>query len=125
MVNPFKLIGRGAGIIRYHMEIRGMGIINIQDLFGHNAVRAEKSLDLAINLLPWDEEHTYDRLGFDEKSEPILDVEVPSLSIPVAPGRNIASVVEVAARNHLLKLKGHNSAITIKETLDRRLAGEE
>jgi HPr kinase/phosphorylase len=121
MVTPYRLIGRGAGIIRYHMEIRGLGIINIQDLFGHNAVRAEKSLDLVIDLVHWDEDEQYDRLGFDEARQTILDVEVPCLKIPVAPGRNMASVVEVAARNHLLKAMGRNSAITIKQKLEEKL----
>jgi HPr kinase/phosphorylase len=123
MVNPFKLVGRGAGIIRYHMEIRGLGIINIQDLFGHNAVRVEKSLDIVIELVHWDEDEQYDRLGFDEKRVKILEVEVPCLKIPVAPGRNMATVVEVAARNHLLKAMGRNSAISIKEKLEEKLGG--
>lgn len=121
MITPFLLIGCGTGIIRYHMEIRGLGIINIQDLFGHNAVRAEKSLDLVIDLVHWDEGEQYDRLGFDEKKKKILDVEVPCLKIPVAPGRNMASVVEVAARNHLLKAIGRNSAISIKQKLEEKL----
>ena len=118
---PFRLRGCGAGIIRYHMEIRGLGIINIQDLFGPMAVRAEKALDLVVDLEPWAEGRHYDRLGLDEERYTILDVEVPYLRIPVAAGRNIASVIEVAARNFLLKLMGRNSAVTLKEKLDLKI----
>lgn len=121
LIPPFRLIGRGAGLIRYHMEIRGLGILNIQDLFGITAIRAEKKLDLVVDLVPWIECQTYDRLGIEDERHSILDVEVPYLRIPVAPGRNIASVVEVAARNHLLKSTGHNSAIKLKEQLDSKL----
>jgi len=119
---PFKLIGRGAGLIRYHMELRGLGVLNIQDLFGITSIRAEKDINLVVDLEPWDEAESYDRLGVDEKTFTILDIEVPHLIIPVAPGRNIASVVEVAARNHLLKSMGHNSAIKLKERLEESLS---
>ena len=122
LIPPFRLLGRGAGLIRYHMEIRGLGILNIQDLFGITAIRAEKELDLVVDLVSWTEGLEVDRLGFEEERYPILDVEVPYLRIPVAPGRNIASVVEVAARNHLLKAMGHNSAIRLKERLEEKLA---
>lgn len=121
MIPPFRLVGRGAGLIRYHMEIRGIGILNIQDLFGITAILAEKDVDLVVDLVPWVECQVYDRLGIEEERHTILDVEVPYLRIPVAPGRNIASVVEVAARNHLLKSTGHNSAIRLKEQLDAQL----
>lgn len=119
-----RLLGMGAGIIRYHMEIRGLGIINIQELFGPMAVRAEKGLDLVVDLEFWTEGRNYDRLGLDEEYYTILDVEVPYLKIPVAPGRNIASVVEVAARNWQLKSMGYNSAIALKEKLEAKLGGK-
>lgn len=119
-----RLLGMGAGIIRYHMEIRGLGIINIQDLFGPMAIRAEKGLDLVVDLEFWAEGRDYDRLGLDEERYNILDVEVPYLKIPVAPGRNIASVVEVAARNWQLKMMGLNSAISLKEKLEAKLGGK-
>lgn len=121
LIPPFKLLGRGAGLIRYHMEIRGLGILNIQDLFGITAIRAEKEVELVVDLVSWTEGLEIDRLGFEEERYPILEVEVPYLRIPVAPGRNIASVVEVAARNHLLKAMGHNSAIRLKEQLEEKL----
>jgi HPr kinase/phosphorylase len=108
-------------MIRYHMEIRGLGILNIQELFGISAVCSEKDLDLVVDLVPWEEGREYDRLGLDESRYSVLDVEVPYLQIPVAPGRNMASVVEVAARNHLLKSMGYNSAIRLRDRLDQKL----
>ncbi|NTU60377.1 MAG: HPr(Ser) kinase/phosphatase, partial [Deltaproteobacteria bacterium] len=121
LIPPFHLVGRGEDLIRYHMEIRGLGILNIQDLFGITAIRDEKEVELVIELVPWEEGAEYERLGFDDKRYPILDIEVPYLQIPVGAGRNIAAVIEVAARNHLLKRMGHNSAIRLKERLDEAL----
>jgi HPr kinase/phosphorylase len=124
-VPPFRLEGRGEELIRYHIEIRGIGILNIQDLFGLSAIRDEKDVELVIELVAWGEDEGYERLGFDERTRSILDCEVPYLRIPVGPGRSIASVIEVAARNHLLKRMGHNSAIRLKERLQAALQGEE
>lgn len=121
LLPPFNLMGRGEDLIRYHMEIRGVGILNVRELFGITAIRDEKEVEVVIELVAWEEGADYDRLGFDEKTYAILGVEVPYLRIPVGPGRNISSVVEVAARNHLLKRMGHNSAIHLKERLDRIL----
>ena len=121
---PFRLVGRGEDLIRYHVEIRGVGILNIQDLFGVSAIRDEKDIELVVELVPWSEDEGYERLGFDEHTHSILDCEVPHLRIPVGPGRNISSVIEVAARNHLLKRMGHNSAIRLKERLDAAMQGE-
>lgn len=118
---PFRLVGRGEHLIRYHMEIRGIGILNIQDLFGISAIRDEKDVELVIELVPWEEGQNYERLGFDERTYTILEVDVPHLRVPVAPGRNIASVIEVAARNHLLKTMGHHSAIRLRERLEAKL----
>lgn len=121
LLPPFYLVGRGEELIRYHMEIRGVGILNIRDLFGITAIRDEKEVELVIELVPWDAEGEYDRLGFDERTFNVLGVEVPYLRVPVGAGRNMASVVEVAARNHLLKRMGHNSAIQLKERLEKVL----
>jgi HPr kinase/phosphorylase len=125
LVPPFRLIGNGEELIRYHMEIRGVGILNIQDLFGITAIRDQKDVELVIELVPWKEGDRHERLGFDQMTHSILGVEVPYLRIPVGPGRNISSVVEVAARNHLLKSMGHNSAIRLKERLEAVLQEEE
>jgi HPr kinase/phosphorylase len=125
VVPPFRLIGRGEDLTRYHTEIRGIGILNIRDLFGITAIRDEKDVELVVELVPWKTGEAYERLGFDEKKHPILGVGVPYLRVPVGPGRNIASVIEVAARNHLLKRMGHDSAIRLKERLEAVLLENE
>jgi len=121
---PFRLVGTGLDLIRYHIEIRGIGILDIRELFGITSVRDEKEVELAVELVPWREGEVYERLGLEERTQPILGVEVPYLRIPVAPGRSIASVVEVAARNHLLRRMGHHSAIRLAERLDAALREE-
>lgn len=105
-----KLVGTSPLIVRNHMEIRGLGIINIKDLFGVSAIIAEKQLDFTIKLERWDSEKNYDRLGLDDRTVRILDVEVPVIEMPVTSGRNLATLVEVAVRNHLLKLRGIHAA---------------
>ncbi len=114
--------GSGSGIIRHHMEIRGLGIINIKDLFGVAAIRETKKIELVIELVDWDADDEYERLGLDEQTYEILDTPIPWLRVPVRPGRNIATVVEVAARNQLLKLQGHHSAREFQEKLNRAIA---
>ncbi|HSB81203.1 MAG TPA: hypothetical protein VLM91_20675 [Candidatus Methylomirabilis sp.] len=100
------LMGRGPARIRHLMEIRGLGILSIRDLFGVAAIRYRKRIELVVMLEPWCPEEEYDRLGLDEQTYSILGVDIPMLRIPVSAGRNIAILVEVAARNHLLKLLG-------------------
>ncbi len=104
------LNGTGAEISRYHMELRGLGIINIKDLYGVAAVRERKDVDLVVKLDPWQENKEYDRLGLDEKLYPLLGVELPFIEMPVGPGRNLSILLEVAARHHLLKRKGYHAA---------------
>lgn len=104
------VMGWGPARIRHHMEIRGLGIINIRDMFGVAAIRFRKRIELVIRLETWKPEEEYDRLGLAELTHPILGVEIPMLRIPVSAGRNIAILVEVAARNHLLKLMGVHAA---------------
>jgi HPr kinase/phosphorylase len=118
-----NVLGAGAGIIKHHMEIRGLGIINIKDLFGISAVRDAKKIELVVELCEWDASAEYDRLGLDDQVHVILDVKIPMLSIPVRPGRNISSIIEVAARNQLLKVQGHHSAREFQERLNRAIAG--
>lgn len=114
--------GSGSGIIRHHMEIRGLGIINIKDLFGISAVRDAKKIELVIELAEWDVNEEYDRLGLDELTFKILDAELPLIRLPVRPGRSIATIVEVAARNQLLKFQGHHSAREFQDRLNRAIA---
>jgi len=116
------LIGWASELIKHHMEVRGLGIINIKDMFGVAAVRDDKKIELVIELVRWDQAETHDRLGLDEMVYPILDVPAPLLRIPVSPGRNVSSLIEVAARNRLLQVRGHHSAREFQERLDRALA---
>ena len=116
--------GRSGGILGHHMEIRGLGIINIKDLFGISAVREAKKIELVIELHEWDASVEYDRLGFDEHVENLLEVAVPKLRVPVRPGRNLATLIEVAARNQLLKVQGIHSARAFRDQLHRAMAEE-
>ncbi|HEY0255008.1 MAG TPA: HPr(Ser) kinase/phosphatase, partial [Kofleriaceae bacterium] len=116
-----QLSGRGNGILGHHMEIRGLGIINIKDLYGISAVRDAKVIELVVEMHEWDANVEYDRLGFDDEVEHLLDLSVPKLKLPVRPGRNIATLIEVAARNQLLKAQGIHSARAFRDHLDREL----
>lgn len=116
-----SLYGECASIIKYHMEIRGLGIINIKDLFGVTSVRDQKRIQLVIEMVDWDPKQEYERIGIDEKTYPILNVKLPFLRLPVRPGRSLTSVIEVAARNHLLKLKGYHSAREFEARLAHKL----
>jgi HPr kinase/phosphorylase len=104
------------------MEIRGLGIINIKDLFGVASVRERKKIELVIELVEWDPSREYDRLGVDEAKFSIVGVDVPMSVVPVRPGRNMTTIIEVAARNHLLKLQGHHSAKEFADKLNRAIA---
>ncbi len=117
-----SVYGSGSEIIKHHMEIRGIGIINIKDLFGVSAVRDRKKVEMVVELVEWEDKVEYDRLGVEEQKYAMLDTEVPLLVVPVRPGRNLTTIVEVAARNHLLKLQGHHSAKDFQEKLSRQIA---
>ena len=117
-----SLVGRAAEMIRYHMELRGIGIINIKHLFGVSAVRASKSIELVIELERWDPTKKYDRLGLDGESYAILDRPRPFLRLPVASGRNIALLIEIAARNELLKSQGYDAAKEFALKVDEQIA---
>lgn len=104
------LNGTGSEVSRYHMELRGLGIINIKDLYGVAAVRERKDIELVIRLDVWQEGKDYDRLGLDERTYTILGLERPFIEMPVGPGRNLSVLLEVAARHHLLKRKGYHPA---------------
>lgn len=104
------LVGRGSDFIQYHMEIRGIGIIDIRSIFGVGAIRNQMGIDLVVKLEAWRSHKEYERLGLEEKVCSILGINVPQLLIPVRPGRNIATLVEVAALNQRLKQTGHYTA---------------
>ncbi len=115
------LIGTCPDLTRHHMEVRGLGLINIKDLFGVAATRSSKRVELVVQLERWEVGREYERLGLDELHYEILGLQVPLLRMPVAPGRNIAILVEVAARNQLLKARGHHAARALAERLDEAL----
>ena len=118
---PAALVGQAGESIHYHMEIRGLGIINIKDLYGVSSIREKKIVDMVLELVEWNPAHEYDRLGIDDLVYTILGVDLPHLRIPVSPGRNLTSIIEVAARNFLLKGMGFHSAREFHEKLLARL----
>jgi len=114
---PDVLVASGADLIKYHMEIRGLGIINIKDLYGVSSIRRNKKIELVVELVEWQQGDEIDRLGLDERSYSILEVDIPYLKIPVRPARDLSLIIEVAARNHLLKRMGYNAAQEFDEKL--------
>ena len=106
---------------QHHMELRGLGIINVRDLFGVASTRASKRVELVVQLERWDSHREYDRLGLDENTHEIFDVKIPLICMPVAPGRNLATLVEVAARNQLLRARGVNAARELVARLERSM----
>jgi HPr kinase/phosphorylase len=104
-----SLIGTAPEILRHLLEIRGVGLIDIVKLFGMGSVRRQKEIDLVVKLEVWQQDKAYERLGLDHKFYEILDVEVPLIEIPVAPGRNLAIIMEVAAMNHRAMKMGNNT----------------
>jgi HPr kinase/phosphorylase len=118
---PAALVGQAGEAIQYHMEIRGLGIINVKDLYGVSSIREKKIIDLVLELIEWDPGQEYDRLGIDDQVHTILGVDLPHLRVPVTPGRNLTSIIEVAARNFLLKGMGYHSAREFHEKLLARM----
>jgi HPr kinase/phosphorylase len=119
--SPSSVSGSGFEVIQHHMEIRGLGIINIRSLFGVEAIRERKNIELVLELMEWDTHLEYDRLGFEEEKYSILGVELPMLKIPVTPARNLTTIIEVAARNHHLKMMGYNSALEFEKKLLQKM----
>jgi HPr kinase/phosphorylase len=115
------LIGTCPELTRHHMELRGLGVINVKELFGIASTRASKRVELVVQLERWDPAQEYERLGLDEEFQEILCLKIPLVRMPVAPGRNVAILVEVAARNQLLRSRGHNAARLLAERLARTL----
>jgi HPr kinase/phosphorylase len=103
------------------MELRGLGVINVKELFGIASTRSSKRVELVVQLERWDPTREYERLGLDHAFYEILGLRVPLVRMPVAPGRNIAILVEVAARNQLLRSRGHDSARAFAARLDDTL----
>ena len=116
------VIGACPELTRHHMEVRGLGLINIRDLFGVASTRSSKRIELVVQLERWDNAREYDRLGLDDASYELLGLKVPLIKMPVATGRNLAILVEVAARNQLLRMRGINAARELVARLDASLA---
>ncbi len=117
------LIGKGHELQRHHMEIRGIGIIDIANLFGIRARRLQKRLEVIVHLEHWDATREYVRTGLEEDSTDILGVDVPRLTVPVNPGKNITVISEVIAMNHLLRYAGVDSAATFDQRLREAMPG--
>lgn len=111
------LVGMGGPVLRHHMELRGIGIVDIKELFGISATEESHEIDFAMRLERWNPDGVYDRLGLDRSTLDILGVPVPLIEMPVAPGRNVSTLVEVAARTHLLRRQGQKLS---KELSDQR-----
>lgn len=116
------LIGTCPELTRYHMEVRGLGVINIRDLFGVASTRTSKRVELVVQLERWEVGRQYERLGLDDEYFELLGLRVPLIRMPVAPGRSVANLVEVAARNQVLRSRGHHAARDLAARLDRRLS---
>ena len=115
------VIGACPELTRHHMEVRGLGVINIRDLFGVASTRLTKRIELIVQLERWDPLREYDRLGLDDNLFDLMGLKVPLIQMPVAPGRSLAILVEVAARNQLLRSRGLNAARALVSRLDARL----
>ncbi|MCX6998697.1 MAG: HPr(Ser) kinase/phosphatase [Candidatus Sumerlaeota bacterium] len=115
------LIGCASEILKHHMEIRGLGIVDVEKLYGVGAIREEKKVSLLVLLEKWDPHKEYERLGMDEKKRTIFDVEIPEYQIPVEPGRNLAILIEVAALQQRLRYGGYNPATEFSKNLLRRI----
>jgi HPr kinase/phosphorylase len=119
-----QLYGTAPDLIRYLLEIRGVGIINVMTLFGAGAIRTTKRIGVVIKLETWQQDKQYDRLGLDEEMTRIIDTDIPLVTIPVRPGRNLAVIIEVAAMNYRLKRMGYNAALHFTNRLTETISEE-
>jgi HPr kinase/phosphorylase len=122
LVDGRQVVGTSAEMTRNHMEIRGIGIVNVAAMFGARSIRTEKRIDLVVTLKSWDEVRDIDRLGIEEEFQEILGIKVPHMTIPVRPGRDLARLIEVAALQTKLRRLGHNPARELNERLMAQMA---
>lgn len=118
-ISSSELVGAAPTVLRHYIELRGIGVINVAKLFGTGAVKDSVNIDLIINIVPWQDGEAYDRLGLESQYSDILGVKVPSITVPVTPGRNLAVIFEVAARNNRQKRMGYNAAEEFTEQLNK------
>jgi HPr kinase/phosphorylase len=121
-VTTGSLVGTAPKLIRNYVELRGIGIINVAKMFGMSAVKDENPIDLVVNIVPWDNNEAYDRLGLNDQYMEILDVQVPMNTIPITPGRNLAVILEVAAMNNRQRRMGYNPAKEFTEQMNQHFA---
>ena len=121
-ISENALMGTAPNLIRNYVELRGIGIINVAKLFGMGAVKAENEINLVVNIVPWNQQKVYDRLGLEDQHMEILGVQVPMNTIPITPGRNLAVILEVAAMNNRQRKMGYNPALEFTEQMDRHFA---
>lgn len=115
-----QLMGQAPELIRHYIELRGIGVIDVRQLFGMSSIKLESQIDLVVHMEPWDETKFYDRLGIDDHFTEILDINIPIVTIPVRPGRNLASIVEVAAMNNRHRRYGFNAAAELARRVDEQ-----
>ena len=118
-ISERTLIGSAPPLIRNYIELRGIGIINVAKLFGVGAVKTENQIDMVVNIVPWNTQKVYDRLGLEDQHMELLGVKVPMNTIPVTPGRNLAVILEVAAINNRQRKMGYNAALEFTEQINR------
>ena len=118
-VSPHELVGSAPPVLKNYIELRGIGVINVAKLFGMGAVKESSNIDLIINMVPWRDGEAYDRLGMETQYTEILDVKVPSITVPITPGRNLAVIFEVAAMNNRQKRMGYNAAVEFTEQMSK------
>ncbi len=116
-VSAKALVGSAPEIIRHYVELRGIGIVDVRRIFGMGAIKQSEKIDMVINLEQWQQGKMYDRLGLDSQTMNILDIEVPMITIPVKPGRNLAVILEIAAMNNRQKKMGYNTAVEFNKRL--------
>lgn len=123
-VDESLLMGSGAELLKHHIEVRGIGIINVREIFGIRSVRSRKRIELAVTLEEWESGKEYDRLGLDDNTYAIMNIDVPFITIPVRPGRNIPVIIETAALNQRLKKMGIHSARELDEKIKKWIITE-
>jgi HPr kinase/phosphorylase len=125
LVDGREVIGTSAELTRNHMEVRGIGIINVAAMFGVKSIRSEKRVDLVITLKLWNEVSDVERLGIEQEFVKILGADIPHMTIPVRPGRDLARLIEVAAYQTKLKISGYNAAQELNDRLIAKMASRE
>jgi HPr kinase/phosphorylase len=124
-MGAIDLFGESPEMIRNLLEIRGIGIVDIGRLFGVSSVREKKRIDLVVELLDWNEKEEYDRIGFREDKYRLLSIDLPLVRIPISPGRNASTIIELACRNYILKKQGINTAVELEEKILKSMRTEE